>query len=632
VICYLRIRPILYTFVVLATTCGSVPHCAADETPPPASDGAFASLKSFAEMYCTTCHAGDDPQADFGLDQVLARARVEEDYETWQTVHFMLSEREMPPDGETQPTDAERAAAIAALEALFAEVDCGGEPRPGRVTIRRLNRAEYNNTIRDLVGVDFRPADDFPSDDVGNGFDNIGAVLSIPPVLVEKYLAAAEEIVAKAWANDAAREELLVRPLGEDRREFNQAARANIHAFATRAFRRRVGDDEIDRLMDLVRTARENDFSRDEALQGALQAILVSPHFLFRVERDPEPEDEDGIRELNDFELASRLSYFLWSSMPDNALFDLALDGKLRDPKVLQAQVRRMLLDSKSEAIIKNFAGQWLQLRDLANLSPDPDQFPEFDQDLRAAMLRETEFFFAEIIREDRSVLDFLNADFTFVNDRLAGHYGIDNVAGDEFRRVPLPEGRRGVLTQASILLITSNPTRTSPVKRGKWILENILGDPPPPPPDGVEELAEDAETIGTLREQMEQHRANPTCASCHERMDPLGFGLENFNAIGAWRDTQGGEAIDATGKLPGGGGDFQGPSELMDLLAGQKREEFCRCLTKKMLTYALGRGLESYDRCAVEAVLARLAEHDFRFSELVIGIVLSDPFRMRER
>lgn len=316
--------------------------------------------------------------------------------------------------------------------------------------------------------------------------------------------------------------------------------------------------------------------------------------------------------------------------MPDERLFMLADEGRLRDPDVLRSEVDRMLGDAKSRALVDNFAGQWLQLRDLTSLSPDPDRYPAFDEDLRLAMREETERFFEAVIREDRSILEFLTADFSFVNERLAKHYGMQGVRGGEFQKVELPQQRRGVLTHASILMLTSNPTRTSPVKRGQWILDNVLGAPPPPPPEGVEELSEDEETLGSLRERMEQHRANPSCAVCHRQMDALGFGLENFDGIGAWRDRDGRFDIDPAGELPGDQA-FSGPAELMELLVQQRRDDFCRCLAEKLLTYALGRGLGPYDRCATQSILNQLVEEDFRFSVLAKAVVTSDPFLYRE-
>ena len=317
--------------------------------------------------------------------------------------------------------------------------------------------------------------------------------------------------------------------------------------------------------------------------------------------------------------------------MPDDELFAQASRGKLREGDNLEKQVRRMLNDPRSRALVENFAGQWLELRNLKTAMPDPGTFPAFDESLRSAMLKETELFFQTVIREDRSILDFLGADFTFVNERLARHYGIPGIHGDQFRRVHLTGNvRGGILTQASFLTLTSNPTRTSPVKRGKWILENFLGAPPPPPPPDAGQLSEDKAVVesGTLRHRMEQHRANPSCAVCHQRMDPLGFGLENFDGIGAWRTREGQFPINSSGTLPNGQS-FQGPAELKAILKA-RAGEFSRCLTEKMLTYAVGRGLESYDKCAVDQIAAALAKNDYKFSTLVIEIVKSDPFQKR--
>jgi hypothetical protein len=363
-----------------------------------------------------------------------------------------------------------------------------------------------------------------------------------------------------------------------------------------------------------------------------LQAILVSPHFLFRVERDPPAGQEDPIRELNEYELATRMSYFLWSSMPDEELFQQAARGTLRGN--LEGQVRRMLRDRKAEALVGNFASQWLQLRNLPMAAPDDEQFPSFRAELREAMRTETELFFASILREDRSVLDLIDADYSFLNEPLARHYGIAGVAGPEFRRVSLAgTPRGGVITQASVLTVTSNPTRTSPVKRGKWILDNILGEPPPDPPPNVPQLDEDDEAVlsGSLRERLEQHRAKESCAVCHRKMDALGFALENFDAIGAWRTRDGKFQIDASGVLPDGQ-EFRGPAELKAILRDSSRDSFVRCLTEKMLTYALGRGLEYYDRCTVDRITKSLAKDHYRFSTLVMEIVKSDPFQKRRR
>ena len=363
----------------------------------------------------------------------------------------------------------------------------------------------------------------------------------------------------------------------------------------------------------------------------ALQAALVSPDFLFRKEGDPEGDAAE--RKLNEYEVASRMSYFLWSSMPDDELLQLADNKTLLDSAVIRAQIQRMLLDEKANALSRNFAAQWLNLRNLADVRPNRDVFPDFDSDLRSAMARETEMLFRTIVKEDRTIDDFLTADFTFLNERLAKHYGIEGVTGEEFVRVSLEGSKRsGLLTQASILTLTSNPGRTSPVKRGKWIMENILGDVAPPPPPGVPPLEDAAKEMASLslRERMEIHRKDPGCASCHSLMDPLGMGLENFDAIGRWRDKEGERDIDATGELPSGE-KFSGPLELIGIIHG-RQEKFHRAFAERLLTYALGRGLEYYDKCAVDQALVLLKQRENRFSALVEGIVTSDPFLKRSR
>ncbi len=384
--------------------------------------------------------------------------------------------------------------------------------------------------------------------------------------------------------------------------------------------------------MDL---AEQNGDSFDQGIQLIVTAVLCAPQFLYRVELDPRSrtrgQTPPRVRDLNDFELASRLSYFLWNTMPDDELFDLAARGALHAPEALTGQVRRMLVDKRSRALVESFGDQWLQLRLLPTIHPDKGRFPGFDNELRQAMIEETHRVFEAIVREDRSVLEFLDARETFVNERLARHYGMPNVHGDEFRRVTLTDERRGgLLGQASILMVTSNPTRTSPVKRGKWVLEQILGTPPPPPPPDVPELKDDTDKklTGTLRQRMEQHRANPNCATCHGRMDPLGFGLENFDAIGAWREQDGGLPIDASGTLPGGRS-FDGPKGLRQILVS-RRDDFVRNLAEKLLTYALGRGLDYYDGCALDKIVTGLNANDQKFSSLVIEIVRSDPFLKR--
>jgi hypothetical protein len=356
----------------------------------------------------------------------------------------------------------------------------------------------------------------------------------------------------------------------------------------------------------------------------------VSPHFLFRIERDPDPTDPAKVHKISDIELASRLSYFLWTSMPDDALLDLAAANKLRAPGVLDAQIRRMLDDPKSGALADNFAGQWLETRNLDSVKPDPQKFPEWGPELKNAMKSETRMFFEAMLRENRPVPEFLDAKFTFVNDVLAKHYGIPDIAGPEFRRVELTNGQRGgILTHASVLTVSSYPTRTSPVIRGKYILQNILGAPPPPPPPDVPTLDEESVgNVGSLRQQLEKHRANAMCASCHNRMDVLGFGLENFDAVGKWRTMDGKFPIDAGGTFPSGKS-FKDPSGMRELLKDDV-SEFTRCLTEKMLTYALGRGLERYDRRTVDEINRKLAASGYKFQTLLYEVVNSLPFQSR--
>ena len=404
--------------------------------------------------------------------------------------------------------------------------------------------------------------------------------------------------------------------------------------FLRRAFRRRLEPGERDRHAALVDEAVKTGRGWHEGVQLAMQAALCSPKFLFRLESDDRP-DADDVQPLDDHQLASRLSYFLWSTMPDDELLDLADKGSLSVG--LEGQVRHMLADPRADALVTSFAMQWLQLKRIEFISPDGGLFPMFDNALRTAMIRETELFVGSVFREDRSVLELIDADSTFVNAALAKHYGLDDAyrkaggTGKDFRRVPTADRTRGgLVSQAGILTATSNPTRTSPVKRGRWVLEQLLGEPPPPPPPNVPELPDDEGVSATasLRERMEVHRANVACAGCHARMDAIGFALENYDAVGGYRTQDGGFEIDAGGGFPDGT-TFSGPAGLKDVLLSKKRE-FCRCLTEKMMIFALGRGLEPTDRPTIERIVGRLEEEDHRVSVLVAGIVASDAFRQR--
>jgi hypothetical protein len=928
-------------------------------SPSPSFEHAVAPL---LKKYCYDCHADGIHKSGIALDGYRTTADVHAARKTWESILRVVTRHEMPAeDAAAFPSHAERETIAAFIERELFKLD-PARPDPGRVTLRRLNRAEYNNAIRDLIGLDFKPAADFPPDDSGYGFDNIGDVLSLPPSLLEKYLSAADKILDQAivtdpiasrtqripasltqigfnalgdrgdgWVqllsleeDDIAHElsvlapsDYLVRfhafatkvggalvgqgsekPIdfkGEDpgptriavllndtfiqdfvvttdadhpatyearlglppgkhrirvavlrqrggenelvmlngrlgqqqpgivsvkwlelegplptavqrtpaaslavtppstrltpdrttlvlsapsaasttfeaphagefifraqayaqqagteptRMEFRldgkslhtfdilapatmqpiprqrvfslallvpqprvyehrvtlpagrhtfsaafvndfadpenanpnlrkrnlflqslevadlssppvippvpaplaalvarhpsadaTAARAILADFTRRAWRRPATAPELDRLLRLYTLARAQDDPHPAALKLALKATLVSPHFLFQNESSltsPSPTSDPSHPShlpLDDFTLASRLAFFLWSSVPDDELLDLAARSELRAQLV--PQIRRLLASPKSRALVENFAGQWLQTRALESHQPDRKTFPAFDPALRSAMQQETELFFEHIMREDRSLLDFLRADYTFANARLAKFYGLTlptaPATADEFQKISLAATpRRGVLTHAGILALTSNPTRTSPVKRGKWVLDNLLGTPPPPPPPNVPELDDkDRKLTGSLRQQLEQHRANPSCASCHARMDPIGFGLENFDAIGAFREKDGTQPIDAAGKLATGDA-FATPAELAALLVKNRADDFRRCLAEKMLTYALGRGVEYYDRPAVEKIMSDLRANDDKFSALILAVAQSFPFQNR--
>ena len=771
-----------------------------------------AQVFSFVKKNCVACHNQTLANGDVNLAAFQTAASFDEARETWERVAAKIRMGEMPPPGFPKPPAAEAKAVASILETEFARQDRTAKPDPGRITARRLNKTEYNNTVRDLLAVDVRPADDFPNDEAAFGFDNIADALTLSPVLLEKYLYAAEravrtavfgpekrkpasvhysapvripvlpkdlfhydesglslhhafhvlhrfpvdgeysfrlvmnghrpdqtmpvtpafyidnkliqtfeydgtdlegqvlEVRAKVTAGEhllsatylknyhglppkyggpepstrtdfmklsSARGQLteadkeLLRKYGTkikvDRVEvrvdnryesidiggpFTQpegpsaasrqaifvcaaktaaCAQTILTSFTRKAFRRPVSPAEVAPFVKLYQLARQHGDSFEEGVATALQGVLVSPHFLFRVERDRQAGAQRAFAPVDNHELASRLSYFLWSTMPDGELRRAADNGTLRQPTVLTAQVKRMLRDPKAAALVENFMGQWLQFKNVDVLKPDIEKFPDFDDSLRFSMRRETELFLEDLVRQDGSLLDLLDAKHTFLNERMARFYGVPGVSGPEFRRVEMGGTNRGggILAHGSVLTVSSYSTRTSPVLRGKWILENLLNAPPPPPPPAVPSLEES--TAGknlSLRRQMEEHRKNPACASCHSRMDPLGFGLENFNAVGAWRTQDGDFPIDAAGVLPNGKS-FAGPAQLKALLQ-EDRNAFVRGVAEKLLTYGLGRGLERYDKPVVASIAAKMPASNYRFSSLVLGIVNSLPFQMR--
>jgi hypothetical protein len=734
-----------------------------------------------ASQYCLNCHNDKLRTAGLSLTGVGSPDDAAQ-AELLEKVLRKLWSGEMPPPRMSAPDAAHRSSLVHELEAELDRASAA-HPNPGTPAIHRLNRAEYKNAVRDLLGLDMDHAANLPPDDSGYGFDNIGDVLTVSPLHMEKYVSSAHRIARLAlgtlrptpslekftlppgMANDTidglpinerggilferyfpfdAEYSVLVHVRDNtapgfppakldvqidgrrvklfdadiDAAEANQitrnfevrlplpagshtigaglltevakiesgggrgpgannapvlnanrlavdyvtvagpynptgpgnsksrrlifichprqgqpeepCARQILSALARKAYRRPATAADLTPLMKLFAEGRADGSSFDSGIELALSAILVSPDFLFRVEHSPLGSAPGATAKVSDLELASRLSFFLWSSIPDEDLLQTAERGELRDPVTLEQQVRRMLADPKSRALEENFAGQWLALRNVKSWKPDPEKYPEFDEALRNAFERESELFFENIVHEDRSVLDFIDADYTFLNERLARHYGIEGVRGSYFRRVPLTGRERGgVLSQGAVLLVTSYPTRTSPVLRGKWILENILGAPPPPPPPNVPPLDDSASlSAKSLREQLEKHRADAACASCHARLDPIGFALEQYDGVGRFRTKEGDAEIEATGALPDGTS-LSGPEGLKKLLL-DRRDQFLECFAAKLLTYALGRGLAYYDQPAVRALRRKATAEGYRFSSLVLGVVDSVPFQMR--
>jgi mono/diheme cytochrome c family protein len=577
------------------------------------------------ETYCFGCHDGT-ARGGVNLEALSAKGTFWSEPKTWERTLNTVRDASMPPAKKPQPTPEERARVTAWLSATLDNPDPLLVPSDvGRKLIHRLSRLEYNNTVRDLLGVESLPADRFPPDGGGGGgFDNNASTLFVPPILMEKYLAAATDIVA------AAKPELIfhVRPgAGKDE---HSAAAENLTWLAQRAFRRPVPPEELAPLLALHTASLEQGVSWAEAMRQCVRVLLVSPSFLFRVE-----QDRPGIQpqRISDWELASRLSYFLWSSMPDESLFALAKDGKLSDPAVLEAQVNRMVSDSKARIFSENFASQWLRTKELrTSVRPANDKFPEFTPALRDAMAAEPVEFFHALLRENRPLTDCIDADYTYVNAELAKFYGLGEVQGDGFRRVAIADQYRGgVLTMAGVLTLTSFPRRSSPVLRGKWMMEEILGTPPPPPPPMIKVLPTQEKTRKglTLRQQLEVHRSRAECAACHRTMDQLGFALENFGPIGAWRTTVADVPVDSSGELPDGS-KFTGPVELKRLLL-ERKDEFTRNVAERMFSYALGRGVEQTDWLTIRQIARAVANDGYGTRRLVLEIARSRPFQFRK-
>ncbi len=777
---------------------------------PSSSEAARALLN----RYCITCHNTRLQTAGLALDTMDVE-RVGDHAQAWEKVVRKLRSGAMPPVGRPRPDKSAYADVASSLERALDQV-AAATPNPGRTTLHRLNRREYANAVRDLLGLEVDGRALLPADNADLGFDNMADILSVSPALLERYIFAARKIsrlavgdmavepttdtyaipkmrfqdqrmsedlpfgsrggiavrhdfpldaeydikirlrrqlydyvrglqsaqqlevrldgrrvalftvggspglpppqtfagavlgdqawedytlhadehlavrisatagpqvlgvsfvqgrserdgilqpratgkvlaIAERWSSTSEAPEAAVEHvsvsgpfnasgLGETLSrerlfvchptrlaEEEPCARRILAAVARPAFRRPLVSSDLDTLLAFYEEGRSVG-SFETGIRRGLESILVDPEFLFRVERDPVDAEGTQGYQITDLELASRLSFFLWSSIPDEPLLAVAARGELSDPGVLEQQVRRMLADSRSQAMVQGFATQWLALRTLESVVPTPELFPDFDDNLREAFKRETELFVGSQLREDQSVLDLLGADYTFVNERLARHYGIPNVYGSRFRRVSFSDGTRGgLLGQGSILTVTSYPTRTSPVLRGHWLLEHILGAPPPPPPPDVPALPDRGEAgqPASVRERLEQHRDNPVCASCHASMDPLGFALEHFDAIGMWRATgEAGDQIDASGVFPDGT-QFEGLAGLKALLLSEP-DQFVRTVAEKLTTYALGRGIEYYDMPTVRQIMREAAQDDYSWSSLVLGIVKSTPFQMR--
>jgi mono/diheme cytochrome c family protein len=732
------------------------------------------------KQHCGECHMDGANEAGVNLGDYSTLEKIRSHESTWEQIRGVIRAEAMPPPESSKMTPQERAIVTRWIERTLHEVDCNHRPPTPHVTVRRLNQFEYDNTIRDIFGVDFRPSKEigFVSDDVGNGFDNQGEVLTLAPIALEKYLQAAaliskrvisldresfrkqsfegeylpfgqslkvplhlapgkynasirtrfgddqkDNCKAKLWLDEQLIAEWEVTPKDETAKYdfettagdhslrieytddsnpeargapnrrlivhsvrivgpeqgdpafpkihqqvviatpedkdqpdampigFTEATRRVFLKLLPKLYRRSVSQEEVHAVMMICQKASDAGCSYEESLRYGLQGALVAPQFLFRYENLVE---SDSIRRLDDYGIATRLAYFLWASTPDDVLLSLAAENRLHEPEVLNAQVERMLTDPRSDSLISGFFSQWLGLRNIQKIDIDRDKFPMWSDRLRAAMIKETETFCKHVLSEG-SIEDFLTADFTFVNPRLAEFYGVEfdgkqpselykrrpgRNDGDPRRqglyeqedrwiRVSLPENRKGVLTQAAALALTSNPTRSSAVKRGKWILETVLGDPPPSAPPNVPSLEQaKADDKASLRERLEIHRSNPSCAGCHKLIDPIGLGLENFDATGRWRDVEDGKEILAQGALVDGK-TFTGPTELIRILS-ERTPDVAKNFTQRLLTYALGRGLQRADRCDVDKILNHARENRYTIKSVIHGIVQSDSFLQR--
>ena len=590
--------------------------------------------KPLLAKYCYSCHGAEKQDGGIEFHDINTQEDAFRTHQLLARAAKQVQQGDMPPfEADEFPTADEEKILAAAMAQVSEMVENGQVPRnPGRTTLRRLNRNEYNYTVRDLFGIDFQPARDFPADAAGGeGFDNTADSLFVPPALLEKYLHAANKTADAIYADERLLKRYLISYPDEGKRSPREAAEIVISHHAALAFRRRLDPAaDVKPLVDFFEKTMQSGRSYEEAMRLPLIAILVSPKFLYRTLHDEEGKKDWA---LDQFELASRLSYFLWSSMPDDELFQLADQGKLRDPAVMRAQVLRLLADPKAAALARHFGGQWLGYDDLIDrVEPDTKRFPEFTSELRAAMWHESTAYLSHLFQNNRPVTELIDSDYTFLNAVLAKHYGLSPIAGEEMRLTKISDRQRGgVIGMGSILTATSMPLRTSPVKRGKWVLEALLGETPPPPPPDAGVLPEDDRSSEGLsfRRQLEIHRDKPKCAACHAKIDPIGFGLQNFNAIGQWRTHEiNGQLVDSSAVLLDGT-KFSSPLELKELLM-KSRDKFAKNMARKLLAYSLGRSLQYYDEIVLNDLLAVMVANDYRSQELIFAIVQSDPFQNR--
>lgn len=595
-----------------------------------------AEANQFLNTYCAKCHAGKTAVGGFRVPVIDQAGSMAQKSHAWNALLRRVRNNEMPPKGAPAPELVHREAFVNWAEQRLRAETCAAGVSPGPAPIRRLSRAQYSATIRDLLNLHVDAGGALPADGAGGeGFDNAAETLFLSPLHAEKYLDAAKLALSSASKDPRARAKFLIATPAPDVTP-DAAAKAILDEFLPRAFRRPVSPSDSAFYFGLFQSAMKRGESFEDSILYALRGALISPQFLFRTEP---PNAGPQARQLDDYALVSRLSYFLWGSMPDGLLFALAETGKLHEPEILKGQVARMLRNQKSFDFVQSFVEQWLRTRDLGtSIAPDKGVYPAWtDAELQGDIRYQPVLFFREILSDDLSLLNLIDSKFTILTRKLQRLYGLNlkpprpnNQAQPQ--RVELPDGTRrgGLLGMAAVLAVSSYPHRTSPVLRGKWMLEAILGTPPPPPPPDVPPLEEGkAVEARTLRERLAQHRANPVCASCHSRIDPLGFALENYDVLGRWRTEDAGKPIDARGELPDGT-KFEGPEELKAVLL-QKKDVFIRNLTNKLLGYALGRGLTLQDSCAVDNIVAEVERNNYSAHSLINAIVLSPPFRYQQ-